>query len=63
MPEIMTLREIATRTGHTLDALRQRRARGTLGIEPVAEIAGTFVYAKDDAEKWVEDNRKVAADG
>lgn len=58
MTDLMTLHQIADRTGHSLDALRQRRKRQVLGIEPVDNIGGTFVYAKDEAERWINDNQK-----
>lgn len=56
--QLMTLHQIAERSGHSLDALQQRRHRGRLGIEPVDNISGTYVYAKDEAEHWIKHNQK-----
>ncbi|MDO3394899.1 hypothetical protein QWJ41_04155 [Nocardioides sp. SOB44] len=58
---LMTLHQLADATGHSLDALRQRRSRGTLGINPVGLVGPTHVFDGDEAEAWIKANRKEAA--
>lgn len=58
MKTYMSLREMAERTGHDRDALRQRKRRGVLGIEPVAQVGPSHLYDRKEAETWIARNKK-----